>query len=107
MVIRLMIYFVGVYSPPRPTSSRYNAIQAYKCTELGCESTFLSRSVMSKHVKRFHRNDRVYCRHACGKTYVKQCNSLKHHERTCNMSPDTIRVGSGVNQQHYYSSNNH
>ena len=71
----------------------------FTCNE--CDMTFGSRSGRDKHVKRIHRRDRIACRHGCGKSYVKNCSSLHHHERTCDLNPDAARIGGGINQQHY------
>ena len=58
---------------------------------------------MNRHIKRIHRGERVHCKHGCGRSYVKKCDSLHHHERTCDSNPDAAHIGGGINQQHHDS----
>ena len=44
---------------------------------------------------------KVACMHGCGKFYVKNCDSLRHHERTCDSNPNAARIGRGTPQQFY------
>ena len=59
------------------------------------------RSGRDRHIKRIHRTDRIPCRHGCGKTYIKRCDSLHHYERTCDINPAAASVGGGIHQQHH------
>ena len=95
----MFVYLVGgAYAQPGGSGG---GNEVFYCTEPNCNKMFLSRCGGDKHIQREHQtNTRIYCKHGCGKSYVKHSDSLKHHERTCDQNPDAAHVGGVPQQQH-------
>ena len=98
---------VGMFSVVNTSDGGCSKEPVYHCNQFtivtGFNSKFLTREGRHKHIKRIHRNERVYCGHGFGRSYSNKSKSLKHHDRTCDDNPNAARVGAGVNQQHYHS----
>ena len=53
-------------------------MEMFFCTEAYCNKLFTCRSGRDKHVRRKHRlNNRIACKHGCGKNYVDQTDNLR------------------------------
>ena len=102
---RMLVYLVGGILTAHGTDGGSQG--KFLCSDVICKKVFHSRSGRDKHVRRTHGSHaRIPCTHGCGKDYVERSDSLRYHERTCDMNPDgNYRVGEVIAQQQHHQHN--
>ena len=63
----------------------------------------MSRRGRDRHKKSINDGIRVICIHGCGKTFTPSSDNKQLHERTCDYNPNGVRIGGGLPQQFYSS----